>query len=179
MSQTEIIIAGFGGQGVLFGGMLLAQAALEEGKQTTWFPSYGAEMRGGTANSTVIIADEEIGSPLVVRASALIALNEQSLKKFLPKIKPGAFVIVNSSLVKCPLEHAGATLRLVPATEIAHNELHDVRTANLVIMGAYLKASGICSLASAQKACEIILEEKPKFIPVNQKALALGFARLA
>lgn len=173
--QTEIIIAGFGGQGVLFAGTLLAQAAVEEDKQTTWFPAYGAEMRGGTANSTVVIADEEIGSPVVARPSALIALNEPSLRKFLPRAKPGALVVINSSLIHEAAVQEGARVVSVPATEIAQKELGDVRTANLVIIGAFLKASGVVQLASAQKACEKVLEEKPKLIPLNQKALALGF----
>jgi 2-oxoglutarate ferredoxin oxidoreductase subunit gamma len=175
MSQTEIIIAGFGGQGVLLGGVLLAQAAVEEGKQTTWFPSYGAEMRGGTANSTVIIADHEIGSPVVLHPTALIALNDPSLQKFLARVKAGALVIVNSSLVKERPAGGDRTIHLIPATELAHDQLHDVRTTNTVILGAYLKASGVLTLASAQKACEKVLEEKPKLIPVNQKALELGF----
>lgn len=173
--QTEIIIAGFGGQGVLFGGTLLAQAAVEENKQTTWFPSYGAEMRGGTANSTVIIADEEIGAPIVAEPSALLALNEQSLAKFLPRVKPGAVIVVNSSLVAGPVDRPGATVVAVPATEIADKQLGDVRTANLVMVGAYLKASGILKLESAQRACTHVLAEKPKLIPLNQKALELGF----
>jgi 2-oxoglutarate ferredoxin oxidoreductase subunit gamma len=173
--QTEIIIAGFGGQGVLFGGTLLAEAAVEENKHTTWFPSYGAEMRGGTANSTVIVSDEEIGSPVIVNPAALISLNRQSLEKFLPRVKPGGLVVVNASLVPDEITRDGVTIVRVPATAIADKELGDLRTANLVMVGAMLGKSGLLKLASAQKACERVLAEKPKLIPLNQKALELGF----
>lgn len=173
--QTEIIIAGFGGQGVLFGGTLLAQAAVEEDKHTTWFPSYGAEMRGGTANSTVIISDEEIGSPVVVHPSVLLALNDLSLKKFLPRMKPGSTVIINSSLIKENVNSPSTKVVAIPATEIADKDIGDVRTANLVMVGAYLKASGLLKLESAKNACEKVLSEKQKLININQKALELGY----
>jgi 2-oxoglutarate ferredoxin oxidoreductase subunit gamma len=173
--QTEIIIAGFGGQGVLFAGMLLAQTAVEENKQTTWFPAYGAEIRGGTANSTVVISDEEIGSPVVVNPSALIILNEQSLNKFLARAREGAVIVVNSSLCGKYASRPGSKVVCVPASEIADKELGDGRVTNLVMLGAYLKASGILKLRSAQAACEKALKEKPKLIEVNKKALELGF----
>ena len=173
--QTEIIIAGFGGQGVLFAGTLLAQAAIEENKQTTWFPLYGAEIRGGTAYSTVVISDDEIGSPIVTNPSVLIALNEQSFRKFFPKIKDGATMIINSSLVKEKVQDSYENIVLIPATEIADGQLKDIRVANIVAIGAYLKASGLISLESAKKACEIVLADKPKLIAVNQKALETGY----
>ncbi len=174
--QNEIIIAGFGGQGVLFAGTLLAQAAVEENKHTTWFPAYGAEMRGGTANSTVIISAEEIGSPVVVHPSLLIALNDLSLQKFLPRMRQGSIIVFNSSLIKDTPAGTGFTPVALPATEIADAKLGDVRTANLVAVGALLKASGVVSLASAQKACEKVLAEKPKLIAINQKALEFGYS---
>jgi len=173
--QTEIIIAGFGGQGVLFAGTLLAQAAVEEGKQTTWFPAYGAEVRGGTANSTVIISDNEIGSPMVGSPSALIVLNEQSRCKFLPRVKKGAVVLVNSSLCEKNMDCFGTAPVYVPASEIADKQLGDGRVTNLVMIGAFLKASGALKLRSAQDACEKLLKAKPKLIEVNKKALELGF----
>jgi len=173
--QTEIIIAGFGGQGVLFAGTLLSQAALEENKETTWFPSYGAEIRGGTANSTVIVSDEEIGSPIVTNPAVLIALNEMSFRKFFSKTKDGATIIINSSLVKEKLHDEYEKIVFIPATEIADKELKDVRVANIVAIGAYIKASGIVSLESAKKACEIVLADKPKMIALNQKALETGY----
>jgi len=173
--QTELIIAGSGGQGVLFAGTLLAQAAVEENKETTWFPSYGAEIRGGTANSTVVVSDEEIGSPVVNSFSALIALNEQSLDKFLPKAKPGAVIIVNSSLVNKKVDRSDVKAYYVPASEIADKQINDIRAANLVALGAYLKASGILKLSSAKQACDILFAERAKLIPLNQQALELGY----
>jgi 2-oxoglutarate ferredoxin oxidoreductase subunit gamma len=173
--QTEIIIAGFGGQGVLFGGMLLAQAAVEANLKTTWFPSYGAEMRGGTANSTVIVSDQEIGLPIVHHPGVLIAMNELSLQKFLPRVKPGALVIANSSLIKGPIEFEDTKVVRLPASELADQELGDVRTTNLVMIGAYLKASGLLPLATAQAACAAAFADRQKLIPLNQKALATGF----
>jgi 2-oxoglutarate ferredoxin oxidoreductase subunit gamma len=173
--QNEIIIAGFGGQGVLFGGMLLAQAAVEENKQTTWFPSYGAEIRGGTANSTVVISDEEIGSPIAARPSGIIVLNEPSLIKFLPKAKEGAIIIANSSLCGDKISCPGSKVVCIPASDIADKELGDSRVTNLVMVGAYLKASGILKLRSAQDACEKALKGKPKLVDINKKALELGY----
>jgi len=173
--QNEVIIAGSGGQGVLFGGILLAQAAMEEGRETTWFPSYGAEMRGGTANSTVVISDKEIGSPIVIKFSSLIALNELSLNKFSVRLRRGGILVVNSSLAAAAPSLDGITVVTIPATGIADKELKDVRVANVVAIGAYLKKSGILSLESARKACEKLLCDKPKLIPLNQKALELGY----
>lgn len=172
--QTEIIIAGSGGQGILFAGMLIAQAAVEENRETTWFPSYGAEIRGGTANSTVIVASHEIGSPVTAAPAALIALNEQSLKKFSAKMRPGTIIITNSSLSKAA--HDLNTQNFdIPATEIADKQIGDIRVANLVAVGAFLKHSGLLKLESAQKACSILLAEKPALIAINQKALELGY----
>jgi 2-oxoglutarate ferredoxin oxidoreductase subunit gamma len=171
--QTEIIIAGYGGQGLLFAGTLLSQTALEENKITTWFPAYGAEIRGGTANSSVIISNEEIGSPIIANPDILIALNEQSFKKFFPKAKDNALIIINSSLVKDIPK--GKNIVSIPATEIADKELKDVRVANIVALGAYLKASNIMPLSSAKKACETVLADKSKMISLNQKALEIGF----
>ncbi|MBN1621374.1 MAG: 2-oxoacid:acceptor oxidoreductase family protein [Endomicrobiales bacterium] len=173
--QEEIIIAGFGGQGVLFAGMLLAQAAVEEDKKTTWFPSYGAEMRGGTANSTVIISDDEIGSPVVVHPSTLIALNEPSLKKFSSRMKKGSLIIFNSSLVKEKVEFPGIKTVGIPATEIADRQIGNVKTANLVAVGAYLKQRGILKLGSSKAACEKVLKNKESLIKLNQKALESGY----
>ncbi len=97
--QQEVIIAGFGGQGVLFAGLLLAYAAMDEGKDVTWIPSYGPEMRGGTANCTVVVSDEEIGSPFVKNPSAVLAMNLPSLDKYEKLVKPGGVLVVNASMV--------------------------------------------------------------------------------
>lgn len=179
--QTEIIVAGSGGQGVLFAGMLIAQAAVEENKETTWFPSYGAEMRGGTANSIVIVSDEHIGSPIAARPAALIALNELSLKKFYARMETGTMIIVNSSLIETAegswlgSQNLKAVIFNLPATEIADKKIGDVRVANIVAVGTFLKHAGILKLESAKKACAILLAEKPQLIAVNQKALEFGY----
>ncbi|MGA2090666.1 MAG: 2-oxoacid:acceptor oxidoreductase family protein [Endomicrobiales bacterium] len=180
--QSEIIIAGFGGQGVLFGGTLLAQTAVEQGLQTTWFPNYGAEMRGGTANSTVVIADHDIGSPVALHPTVLIAMNEQSFKKFLPRITDGGMVIINSSLISPEIAESQIratnkkfTTFSVPATEIASTGIGNVQTANVVMVGVFLKQSRFLTIEHARAACEAVLVDKPKLIPVNQKALEHGY----
>jgi 2-oxoglutarate ferredoxin oxidoreductase subunit gamma len=180
--QTEIIIAGFGGQGVLFGGTLLAQTAVEQGLQTTWFPNYGAEMRGGTANSTVVISENEIGSPVALHPNVLIAMNDQSFKKFLPRIADGGMVIINSSLipealVETELRAANKNFNIIsiPATEIASTGIGNVQTANVVMIGVFLKLSGILTIEHASAACAAVLVDKPKLIPINQKALEHGY----
>jgi 2-oxoglutarate ferredoxin oxidoreductase subunit gamma len=137
--QNEIIIAGFGGQGVLLAGTLLAQAAIEQGLHTTWFPSYGAEMRGGTANSTVVVSTDEIGSPLAFNPNALIALNEPSLNKFMPRMIEGSVIIANSSIIPSDKEYKIKPV-FVPLTDIADKEIKNVKTANLTAVGALIKA---------------------------------------
>jgi 2-oxoglutarate ferredoxin oxidoreductase subunit gamma len=173
--HTEIIVAGSGGQGVLFAGTLIAQACIEEDKFTTWFPSYGAEMRGGTANSTVIISDSEIGSPIAANPDVFLILNEQSYKKFLPKVKSGATLVINSSLIKNVSKQEGVKIVCIPATDIADKEIGDIRTANVVLIGAWLRVSGVLSLKSAQAACKKLFASKPKLAPINQKALDAGY----
>jgi 2-oxoglutarate ferredoxin oxidoreductase subunit gamma len=175
--KNEIIIAGFGGQGVLFAGLLLAQTALEEHKETSWFPAYGAEMRGGAANSTVMIADEAIGSPVSLRPNVLVALNEIACKRFLPKLVPHGILIINSSLVRrseLALPEKACCFE-IPASEIAEKQLGDARVTNLVAIGAFLQESKMLTLASAQKACETVLADKPKLIALKQRALELGY----
>ena len=117
--QTDIMIAGFGGQGVLFAGQLLAYAAMDEGREVTWIPSYGPEMRGGTANCTVVIADEEIGSPLVRNPQAGIAMNLPSLDKYESAIRPGGVLVVNASMVNRAVERTDIRAVAIPCNEIA------------------------------------------------------------
>ncbi|MBN1823789.1 MAG: 2-oxoacid:acceptor oxidoreductase family protein [Endomicrobiales bacterium] len=173
--KDKVIIAGFGGQGVLLAGMVLAQTALEEGLQTTWFPAYGAEMRGGSANSTVVISDEEIGSPVAVAASVIIAMSDQGLGRFLPRAEQNAVVIVNSSLIKNRPEKDGVEFIFVPASDMADTKIGDVRMANLIMIGAYVKKRKELSLESAKKACAKAFPGKPKILEMNMKALELGF----
>ena len=183
---NEIIIAGFGGQGVLLTGTLVAQAAIEQGLHTTWFPSYGAEMRGGTANSTVIVSDEEIGYPIAFSPNALIALNEPSLNKFLPKMTKDAVIIANSSIIPADKNYM-ITPYFVPMTDIADKEIKNVRTANMVAAGALVKALELCATQSCKtereilqlsnvfKAVEKTFYSKPELIDINKKAVQAGY----
>jgi 2-oxoglutarate ferredoxin oxidoreductase subunit gamma len=184
--QNEIIFAGFGGQGVLLAGTLMAQAAIEQGLYTTWFPSYGAEMRGGTANSTVVVSTEEIGSPLAFNPNALVALNEPSLNKFLPRMTDDAVIIANSSMISPDKEYRVKPF-FVPVTDIADKEIKNVKTANIVAVGALIKALELCmskickmeseilNVNSALKAVEKAFVLKPEFIEINKKALMAGY----
>jgi 2-oxoglutarate ferredoxin oxidoreductase subunit gamma len=172
--QTEIMIAGFGGQGVLFAGQVLAYAAMDNGKEVTWIPSYGPEMRGGTANCTVIISDEEIGSPLVRNPRGVIAMNLPSLDKYEPMLIEGGSLIVNASLVNRSIERDDVQLVLIPANEIAET-LGDKRMTNIVMVGALLAKIPVLSIEAIEKALEDHLPERhKKLLPLNFQALRAG-----
>lgn len=172
--QQEIIISGFGGQGTLFAGQLLAYAAMDSGSYVTWIPSYGPEMRGGKARCTVVVADEEIGSPLVRRPSAAIVLNLPSMEAFEPAIKPGGTLIVNSSLIPLRSERSDIQIVYIPATDMAI-ELGNVRLANVICLGALVKATGVVTLDAISQALEDHLPVRHrKLLGVNRQALALG-----
>lgn len=169
--QTEIVIAGFGGQGVLFAGQVLAYAAMDKGKHVTWIPSYGPEMRGGTANCTVIIADEEIGSPLVRNPQAVIAMNMPSFDKYEPLIVKGGLLIVNASLVDRSLQRQDIHAVSIPANEIAET-LGDKRMTNIVMVGALLSHLPVLPLKAIEDALRDHLPER------HQKLLNLNFESL-
>ncbi|GAP22331.1 2-oxoacid:acceptor oxidoreductase family protein [Leptolinea tardivitalis] len=172
--QTEILIAGFGGQGVLFGGQLMAYAGMEYGKQVTWIPSYGPEMRGGTANCTVIISDEEIGSPLVRHPRVLMAFNLPSLDKYESAVAEGGLLVVNSSMVERSVDRKNVRSILIPANEIAEN-LGDKRLTNMVMLGAMLANQPVLPLEAVEKALEHHIPERHKrLLPMNIKALRKG-----
>jgi 2-oxoglutarate ferredoxin oxidoreductase subunit gamma len=172
--QTEIVIAGFGGQGVLFAGQVLAYAAMDNGKVVTWIPSYGPEMRGGTANCTVIISDEEIGSPLVRNPKAAIVLNLPSLDKYEPLVVPGGVLVANASLINRGPQRSDYTGVFIPANEIAE-KLGDKRLTNMVALGALLARLPVLSLEAVGKALEDHLPERHKhLLPVNYRALRQG-----
>jgi 2-oxoglutarate ferredoxin oxidoreductase subunit gamma len=174
--QNDVIIAGFGGQGVLLAGKLLAWAGMLEGRHVTWFPSYGAEMRGGTANCTVIISDSEIGSPVVDNPGALVALNQASAEKFAGKVARGGFIILNSSLVKEDIKRPGVKVLKIPANELAAG-LGNVRVVNMVMLGAYLRLSGAASLKNVEKAMDETLPARNKaLLPMNMAALKEGYS---
>lgn len=151
--QEEIIVSGFGGQGTLFAGQLLTYAAMDSGFHVTWIPSYGPEMRGGKARCTVVISDEEIGSPLVRYPSAAIVLNIPSMEAFEPAIKPQGVLVVNSSLVPQRSERTDIRAFHIPASDIA-TELGNVRLANAVCLGALVQATGTLSLEAVTQALE-------------------------
>ncbi len=173
--QKEIIIAGFGGQGVLFGGQVLAYAAMDSGKEVTWIPSYGPEMRGGTANCTVIIADDEIGSPLVKNPPLAIALNLPSFDKYEELLAPGGTLIVNKSMVDRGAKRTDINVILVPCNEIAE-EIGDKRLMNMVAVGALLTGLPELSVKDVEKALEGHLPARHKhLLPKNYEALKRGF----
>ncbi len=171
----EVIIAGFGGQGIILAGRLLAQAAMKTGKEVTYMPAYGAEMRGGTANSMVVIADDPIASPLVSKPNSLIAMNKASLNKFAPRVRTGGLVILNSSLIDSePEVDKTIDVLAVPADEIAV-ELGNKKCANMVAMGAYLQKRNLFG-ADAAAAClaDVLAARYHKTLPVNREALRRG-----
>lgn len=172
--QTEIIIAGFGGQGVLFAGQVLALAAVRSGREVTWFPSYGPEMRGGTANCTVIISDEEIGAPFVLNPKAVLALNLPSLDKFEALIQPQGVLVTNSALIDREVERSDIDLVEIPATDIAE-DLGDKQLANIVMVGALLERLPVLSHAELAEALKAYLgKKKAHRLAENLKALKAG-----
>jgi 2-oxoglutarate ferredoxin oxidoreductase subunit gamma len=176
----EVFIAGFGGQGVLLAGKLLAQTAMKAGKEVTYMSSYGAEVRGGTANCMVVIADHRIACPLVSKPDSLIVLNKASLSKFGPRLKNDGLLIMNSSLIDVDpeLDDSIEIIR-VPADELAI-ELGSYRSANMVALGAYLQVRGeLTPDAAAEALRDVLAERHHKTLPVNAAALRKGaeFAR--
>lgn len=172
--QTELIIAGFGGQGVLFAGQLLAYAAMDEGKQVTWIPSYGPEMRGGTANCTVIISDEEIGSPLVRNPRALIAMNLPSLDKYEDMVPQDGLLVVNASIIDREVRRGDVRVAMIPANAIAE-ELGDKRMTNMVLLGGLLANLPLLPLAAVERALQAHLPVRHhRLLPANLQALHRG-----
>ena len=174
--HEEVIISGFGGQGALFAGQLLTYAGMAEGRMVSWIPSYGPEMRGGTAHCTVIISDEPIGAPIVHNPSSCIVLNPASMEKYEPLVKPGGFLIVNTSLVRDRSKRDDITVIEVPGNDLA-NEIGSVKIANIVLLGALLAANPIVRLESVKEALdEHIPEHRRHVIEPNKRALDAGAA---
>ena len=173
--QKEIIIAGFGGQGVLFGGQVVAYAAMDAGKEVTWIPSYGPEMRGGTANCTVVIADDEIGSPLVKNPPLAIALNLPSFDKYEETLATGGTLIVNKSMVDRAAKRDDINVIMVPCNEIAE-EIGNKKLMNMVAVGALLTVLPEVTLKDVEKALEGHLPKRhAHLLPKNFEALRRGF----
>lgn len=170
----EIIIAGFGGQGVMSMGQLIAYAGMLEGKGVSWLPSYGPEQRGGTANCAVVVSNEPVGSPLVTRPSTAIVLNNPSYDKFESRVRSGGLLIINSSLVARTSKRTDITIINVNGTDLA-NELGNSRVANMILLGAFLEQTKIVSVESILESLKKVLgPEKLHLIEVNKRALEKG-----
>jgi len=170
----KTLIAGFGGQGVLSMGLNLAEAALLEGKNVTYLPAYGAEVRGGTANCTVAISDDEIASPVASSPEFVIAMNQPSAVKFQHHIQSGGLFFLNSSLVEAEIIRGDIEIVNVPANRIAE-ELGSPKAANMVMLGAFTKKSGVVELSNVSQALKHILSSKKKLLELNEKALLTGY----
>lgn len=171
--QSEIMFAGFGGQGILLIGKVLAHAAMEEGFEVAWIPSYGPEMRGGTAYCTVVISDRPIGSPIIKNPLHLVAMNGPSLEKFAPTVKPGGIIFVNSSLIAFGADRTDVDELRVPAVEIA-KDLGSVKAANIVALAAFVARSNIVALDTLKACVKEEFGKKPKLIPLNMAAVEAG-----
>jgi 2-oxoglutarate ferredoxin oxidoreductase subunit gamma len=172
--QYDVIIAGFGGQGVLLIGKMLAYAGMRGGMEVSWLPSYGPEMRGGTCNCTVVVADRTVGSPVVQHPRAAVLLNLPSLDKFEPLVKPGGVLVFNSSLINRAPRRSDVRVVSVPANDIAV-ELGSPRSANMVALGAYVGAVEVVSLELVEEVVRESFAGKPAVVEANLAALRRGF----
>lgn len=172
--RQEVIIAGFGGQGVVKAGVLFANAAMLEGKFCTHFPSYGAEMRGGTANCSVIVSTEEIASPIINNPDTIIVMNEPSLVKFEPRLKKGGLLIYNSSLISTGPSRTDVEIIPVPANEIAE-QIGTAKCANMVMIGTYIAKTRAVELDSIRTSLPIVFTKlDERLITINNKAIDEG-----
>ena len=174
MAQTSILLSGFGGQGILFAGKFLAYKGLIENKNVSWLPSYGPEMRGGTASCSVIISDEAVGSPIVSAPDVLVAMNLPSLDKFEPTVKKGGVIICDSTLIERKVNRDDLTVYYVNATKLAdENGLKGL--ANTIIMGKLLSVTGEYTEEGIENTlAKVIPAKKASMLDFNRKALALG-----
>lgn len=170
----KTVFAGFGGQGVLSMGLNLTQAAMLEGKYVTYLPAYGAEVRGGTANCTVSISDEEISSPVASSPNFVVALNQPSMIRFQNTIQSGGIMFLNSTLISLPPERGDIEVVSIPANAIAE-KLGNIKSANMVILGAFIKKSNLVKLQSLIDGLIVAMKGNQKLIKINQEALDAGF----
>ena len=171
--QTEIKFAGFGGQGILLSAKLLAYAAMKQDFFVAWVPSYGPEMRGGTAYCTVVISDKRIGSPIIKNPSHLVAMNRPSLEKFAKDVKPGGVIFINSSLIPTRSERDDITELIVPANDIA-TKAGSIRAANIVALSAFAAKTKLVDLEILKNCVKEEFAAKAKIIPLNMKAFDEG-----
>ena len=171
--QSEVMFAGFGGQGIMMIGKILAYTAMEEGFEVAWVPSYGPEMRGGTAYCTVVISDRPIGSPIIKNPMHLVAMNRPSLEKFAPVVKPKGVILINSSLIPVEAGRSDCDVLKVPVVEIA-KELGNAKAANIVALAAFAQRSKVVSVEVLKHCIEKEFGKKPKLIPLNMAAVEAG-----
>jgi 2-oxoglutarate ferredoxin oxidoreductase subunit gamma len=171
--QSEVQFAGFGGQGIMLMGQILAQAAMEERLEVVWIPSYGPEMRGGTAYCTVVTSDKVIGSPIIRNPLHLVAMNRPSLEKFAPAVKPGGVIFINGSLISIEPGRDDVDVLRVPILEIA-KELGNLKAANIVALAAFVARSKIIDFETLVGAVKTKFAKKKALIPLNMKALEAG-----
>ncbi len=175
MAATQIVFAGFGGQGILFSGKFLANGALLEDHQVSWLPSYGPEMRGGTANCSVIISDSPIGSPIIAEPDVLVAMNNPSFDKYEELIVPGGKAFIDSSLITRKAVRTDIDAYYIPATKIASDNGLD-SLANMVIIGKLIKETGVISWDNAETLVKkIVPAKREELVALNLKALSLGY----
>jgi len=173
--QSEVMFAGFGGQGILLSGKILAHAAMEEGFEVAWIPSYGPEMRGGTAYCLVVISDRPIGSPIIKNPMHLVAMNGPSLEKFVHAIKPGGVILTNASLIAGESGRTDVDELRVNTGELAAG-VGSAKAANIVALSAFVARSGLVSLKTLQHCIEAEFSKRPQLIPLNIKAMEAGIA---
>jgi 2-oxoglutarate ferredoxin oxidoreductase subunit gamma len=174
--HEEVIVSGFGGQGALFAGQLLTYTGMDEGWQVTWIPSYGPEMRGGTANCTVILSDDDIGSPIIRQPTVCIVMNPASMDKYEPLVKAGGLLVVNSTLVRTRSQRSDIDTVYVPANEIAA-QLGNVKMANVVLLGALLGRREILPIDGVKRTLEEhIPKHRQRIVEPNKRALDRGIA---
>ena len=176
MKKREIILSGFGGQGVMSIGKNLAEAGVVEGLEVSWVPSYGPEMRGGTANCTVILSDQRIGAPLVEQTTEIVVMNRPSLMKFEPTLEPGGIAFINSSIVPDKVTRDDIRAVYVPCDAIAA-ELGNLKVGNMVMLGAYIGATEALQVETIEEMIhEMFTGKKAKLVPLNLEALHRGIA---
>ena len=171
--QNEVQFAGFGGQGIMLMGQIMAQAAMQQGYEVVWIPSYGPEMRGGTAYCTVVISDRPIGSPIIRNPKHLVAMNRPSLEKFAPTVKSGGTIFINSSIITIDAGRDDVDVIKVPIIEMA-KELGNVKTANIIALAAFVSRSQVVDFELLRESVKDKFASREKLIPLNMKALEEG-----
>lgn len=171
--HTDVMFAGFGGQGIMLIGQMLAYAGMNEGKNVVWIPSYGPEMRGGTAYCTVVVSKRAIGSPILDRFDTIAVLNRPSLEKFAPRVKAGGFFLINTSLIDVTCDRQDITKIEIPANDIAL-ECGAPKAANMAMLGAYVGCTGAVDVESIEAMIKSHFEKKPQLIDINFEVLQRG-----